>query len=326
MSHQIQIPKHSVSSLKLENVWSQRQTGDILNSYRLLLQHASVASLFLMKSKLTSLLSILSIAMILVLLGLIAAFKNADFLGLNMSNQNLRLSIFMLDQASESDWINLETQAKSLPDLKSFERLSKKMALEKIKTIFIQNPDLFVGLETDNPLPASLELVFDVRAGDSLEKFAQNFRIQPGVEQVAFDGELAKIFSSLGSALSGTSEWTFVGLIVLTIFLIATTVRLSMFHEGEQIEIMGLVGASSAFIQAPFVLSGALQALAGFILSGLTLWGMDISMREVFQQAGELGVSLSAISIVTLPILCTLAFVAVGAGVIGSYLSSRQIQ
>src|SRR5699024_189941 len=59
---------------------------------------------------------------------------------------------------------------------------------------------------------------------------------------------------------------------VTAVLLITTTIRLSAMSRRRETSIMRLVGASNLFIQLPFMLEGALAALAGAALSVGGLW------------------------------------------------------
>ncbi|MEE6274659.1 permease-like cell division protein FtsX [Georgenia wangjunii] len=59
---------------------------------------------------------------------------------------------------------------------------------------------------------------------------------------------------------------------VTAVLLITTTIRLSAMSRRRETSIMRLVGASNFFIQLPFMLEGALAALAGSLLAVGGLW------------------------------------------------------
>jgi cell division transport system permease protein len=72
------------------------------------------------------------------------------------------------------------------------------------------------------------------------------------------------------------------GLLVLvalaTAVLVSNTMRLAVYARREEIEIMKLVGATDAFVGAPFLLEGLLQgALAGG-LAALALLGLQAAL------------------------------------------------
>ena len=56
-------------------------------------------------------------------------------------------------------------------------------------------------------------------------------------------------------------------MIIAAILLISTTIRLSAMSREQETQIMRYVGASNLFIQAPFMIEGALAAVAGALLA-----------------------------------------------------------
>jgi cell division transport system permease protein len=65
-----------------------------------------------------------------------------------------------------------------------------------------------------------------------------------------------------------------------TFFIVGSTVKLALFARKDEVEIMQLVGASEALIQAPFVLEGMIQGFAGATISLVVLWIAYLLVRE----------------------------------------------
>ncbi|MCF4119810.1 permease-like cell division protein FtsX [Antribacter sp. KLBMP9083] len=61
-------------------------------------------------------------------------------------------------------------------------------------------------------------------------------------------------------------------MLLAAVLLITTTIRLSAVSRRKETEIMRLVGASNLFVQLPFLLEGALAAVAGSVLASGGLW------------------------------------------------------
>lgn len=75
-------------------------------------------------------------------------------------------------------------------------------------------------------------------------------------------------------------------MIVAAILLITTTIRLSAMSREKETSIMRLVGASSLFIQAPFMIEGALAAVLGALLAVGTLFaGVHLLVNGWLSQA-----------------------------------------
>ena len=74
-----------------------------------------------------------------------------------------------------------------------------------------------------------------------------------------------------------------------TFFIIGSTVKLAILARKEEIEIMQLVGASEAMIQAPFVLEGMIQGVTGAVLSIAVLWFMFRVLSDEIASLGLFG-------------------------------------
>ncbi|MGM0385969.1 MAG: permease-like cell division protein FtsX [Actinomycetota bacterium] len=93
-----------------------------------------------------------------------------------------------------------------------------------------------------------------------------------GVERVVDQREtLEPLFNILNRATMLSVGLGLV-MVVAAVLLITTTIRLSAMSRQRETSIMRLVGASNMFIQLPFMLEGALAALAGAALAVAGLW------------------------------------------------------
>ena len=56
-------------------------------------------------------------------------------------------------------------------------------------------------------------------------------------------------------------------LVGATLVIVSATLQLAIYARREEVEIQKLVGATDRFVQAPFLLEGALQGLAGAVVA-----------------------------------------------------------
>lgn len=108
--------------------------------------------------------------------------------------------------------------------------------------------------------PQKYQLVADVVSG------------RPGVEDVQDQQRLFdKLFSVLNKATLLAGGLAAV-MLLAAVLLITTTIRLSALSRRRETGIMRLVGASTFFIQLPFMLEGAIAATVGALLAVGGLW------------------------------------------------------
>jgi cell division transport system permease protein len=120
-------------------------------------------------------------------------------------------------------------------------------------TLTAQDMSASLRLQLNNP--ENFDVVSDVLVG------------RDGIEEVV---DQRDIFQPLFAVLGGAS-WIAAGLAAIMLataaLLITTTIRLSAVSRRKETSIMRLVGASNSFIQAPFLLEGAIAALVGSVLA-----------------------------------------------------------
>jgi len=144
--------------------------------------------------------------------------------------------------------------------------VSKDRALFRLRETFGQQ--MVAGLKT-NPLPASYEVTLEteVYEGDNFQALIDSLYKIAGVEDVGYVPsaipKLKLIFKIL----------TFLGLVmgllvmVATGFIIGNAIHVKIAERRNTFYIMRLVGASSGFIRAPYLVTGTIIGLLGGALS-----------------------------------------------------------
>jgi len=108
--------------------------------------------------------------------------------------------------------------------------------------------------------PQQYQVVADVVSG------------RPGVEEVEDQRRLFdQLFLVLNRATLLAGGLAAV-MLLAAVLLITTTIRLSALSRRRETGIMRLVGASTLFIQLPFMLEGAIAATVGAVLAAAGLW------------------------------------------------------
>jgi cell division transport system permease protein len=110
----------------------------------------------------------------------------------------------------------------------------------------------------------------------------------------------------------------------MVLFIVSNTIKLTIYARKDELELLGLVGATRFFIKAPFLIEGILQGALGSLLSMIALLGCYWAFLK---NAGNfLGVNPAAAGLSFLPIP-HLALILVGGvllGFIGSATSLRR--
>lgn len=195
--------------------------------------------------------------------------------GISSIQEKIDLSAYLKDDAPEAEVLNLQTELASFSEVQTVKYVSKDEALSRYKEQNKNNPKLLESLEgLENPLPASIEV--KVSDPQYIEKVAETFDKEPYknlVTKVSYKENkvvidrlvnATKFIQRIG--ILATSAFGIVSLII-----IFNTIRIAVFSQKNDIEIMKLVGATNWFIRGPFVLEGALYGIIGTIISMIGL-------------------------------------------------------
>ncbi len=196
---------------------------------------------------------------------------------LHTIEQKVDLSVTFKENIQQEyiDAIAAELEARS--DVESVRLVSSEEALENFKTRHQDDPLIEDSLQEleDNPLPASIYIV--ATEPQFYEKIAQALEAEkyvPYIEEINYDSSRS-VIDRLISLIDSIKNVTIVISIIfalLVILITFNTVRLAIYSFREEIDIMRLVGASSWFIQGPFIFETVLVAIVGVGLSNVILF------------------------------------------------------
>jgi len=162
----------------------------------------------------------------------------------------------------------------------SVEEVSPRAALDRLVRELGPAAESLRGLSED-PLPPSLEVRVPerMRAPESLRALAAELRGTPGVTGVDYGEQAVERLSAIARAMRWAGWVAFAVLVGATLIIVSATLQLAIYARREEVEIQKLVGATDRFVQAPFLLEGALQGLAGAVLAiaGLVLFRQTLS-------------------------------------------------
>lgn len=210
-------------------------------------------------------LAVAAAAMIAVSLTILGAFLlvavNAGQLMKNIES-TVEINVFLHEDA---DVRGIRNKLGGLSGIEEFIFVSKHQGLREFEQS-LGDSSLLSGLDGDNnPLPDS----FRVRAGhaDLVPVLARQIAEYPGVKKVRYGeewlGTLVKVTKWVNIISLGVGAL----LAAAAVFLIVTTIRLSVVAREEEVGIMKYLGASNWFVRCPFILEGMLVGFTGALVA-----------------------------------------------------------
>ena len=188
---------------------------------------------------------------------------------------SVKISAFVAyDHEEQSQMDMIQAKIKNIDSVVSVEFSSKDNEFDELMSTY-DDENARAALETyreDNPLHHAYYV--EVKEGDALESVAEQIAAIDGIETVNYGGESALMFVEALNSVQVGGAVLVLGLSALAIFLIANTIKLTIYARSNEIAIMRDVGATNGFIRAPFVVEGMIiGALGSLIPIALTVFG-----------------------------------------------------
>lgn len=238
----------------------------------------------------------------------------------DLEAENLFLA-YVDESYTEEEARALQPEIESVPNVAQVTFVTRAQAMD----------DWRAGRE-DNELLASLpdEVLRDrfeihVKDIEQMESAVKQVEGITGVVKTRAALDIAQGFVMVRNIAAGVAIVLVTILAVVSLFIIANTIKLATFYRREEIAIMKMCGATNAFIRWPFIVEGMILGLVGALVAFFLQWGVyELVERAVIQSNG---LSL----LVVLPFLSLapqflLVFIAAGLliGVVGSVLAIRK--
>jgi cell division transport system permease protein len=231
--------------------------------------------------------SIASIAVVAMTLLILGCFIVLNFNVTNLAKdikEQVQIVVRIKDNTDEQTREDLQKRLVLHPELEEVRFVSKSEAMERLKIKMGDQAYLLEGYteEDINPLRDSYEI--NMKVPENISQVAKEIEGYPGVGYVDYgEGIVEPLFQ-----FTGIVRWIgmafMVGLALTAIFLIAHTIRLTVFIRRREIQIMKYVGATNWFIRWPFIFEGLILGLVGAAVPVIII---QISYQAAVEWIGE---------------------------------------
>lgn len=215
--------------------------------------------------------AVMVITLTIILFSIIA---NATFSNTVQSiTDRIDISVYLKDTVTAKQRDQLVDKIKNLENVKSVDFVTKEEALELYKKQNADNPDLLQAVtQTDNPLPASLQIKpRDPNKIESIKVFLEKDDIKAlQSDKTSYSGDRKQAIDKIASATSFFRKAGVVGVVtfaVISMLIIFNTIQMAIFNRRDELTIMRLLGASTNFIRGPFIVESVLYGVVSGVLS-----------------------------------------------------------
>lgn len=219
------------------------------------------------RNRLFSLASIATIAACIFIFGVFYSIvMNFQYM-IKKAENEVCVTVFFDEGLSETDIRKLGDTIKSRVEVSNIHYTSAEEAWNNFKTdYFAEYPELAEGFKDDNPLvnSASYEVYLkDASMQSTLVTYLENL---DGIRQVNRSEATASSLASAARLVSYIAIAVIIILLAVSIFLITNTIVIGITVRKDEISIMKYIGATDAFVNAPFFVEGIVIGVIGAII------------------------------------------------------------
>ena len=248
---------------------------------------------------------------------------NIDYAATKLESQ-IEMMVYLEDGLSENIIDTMETEIRSINGVKSVEFISKNTALSNLEKNWGENSYLLEGLEGDNPLPDAFLITLSDPSDAS--GVALSVSSISNIEKVVYGKEELANLLNATYVMRMSSVVIILILLFISIFIIANTIKLTLYARRREIGIMKYVGATDWFVRMPFIIEGIVVGMIGAVVSTVILGVGYYYCSDLVknQMIGFMSISLIPFNQIILSMVILLIIVGVVIGAVGSLISVRK--
>lgn len=280
---------------------------------------------YLIKEGLRSIIShgLLSLTSIAVLVSCLLITGAAVLISLNVQSlissigDDNMITVYLDDSLSDIDAVKLGSTIEKVGNIEKCTFYSRDKAIEEYRD---KLGNLFVAVEEENPLQNAYHITL-TDLSQYKETIKQIEKID-GVDIVSDRSEIARLLTKLNNFVSMVSFWLIVVLMIVTLFIISNSIRMTVYSRRSEISIMKSVGATNAFVRLPFLIEAmTIGMLSGLISSGILLALYTPVLDMITSIVAMIKNSAIPVEDIWLPFMLTFMAVGIVIGLIGGFIS-----
>ena len=235
------------------------------------------------------------------------------------------IQVYINNDATDEEIQEIGTKIRALDGVNTVDFVSKEDALNQMKEKFKEKEYLLEGYEENNIFPASYVVTLtDLTLSSQVQGEINQL---DNIKKITSRDETVSTLIDLANGVKIVTGVILALLIIISIFIIANTIKLTVHARRKEISIMKYVGATNGFIRWPFVVEGIfIGILAGIISLGLVGGVYSVIAEKMvnteFMQV--IGMSLVSFSDMFSLIIAVYLILGIGIGVLGSVISMRK--
>lgn len=227
-----------------------------------------------------SLAAVLIMIACLILTGTVSLLAYNIDLSIRDLQQSSEIVVFIDEELTTREAKALGSQFERIDNIATIDFEDRDVALEKYREDLGEDAEILDSYDSSNN-PLRNSFIFTLADPAQAEQTIAEIEAVDGVANVRADEAVISKLVQVQRVFNIVALAMVVGLAVISVFIIANTVKLGMFARREEISIQKMVGATNWFIRWPFVIEGMVLGLLAGALAFFAEWGLYTELARI---------------------------------------------
>ena len=234
------------------------------------------------------------------------------------------IQVFIQKTATDAQMEQIGEQIQAIDGVNKVTFVSKEDALNQTKEKLKDKQALIAGWDESNPFKASyLVTLTDLKLSSQVQDEIKKI---DNIDSIQSRDETINGLVAIANGVRIVSALILTLLVLISIFIIGNTIKLTVHARRKEISIMKYVGATDSFIRWPFVIEGIIIGIVAALLSILVL-GIAYSLitnAAANSIISTMGIKLLSFTDMTTLLVIVYMVLGIGIGALGSSISMRK--
>ena len=235
------------------------------------------------------------------------------------------VQVFINNDATQEQIDEIGDKIRQIDGVSTVEYVSKDDALQQMKDRFGDKQDLLEGYEENNIFPASYVVTLtDLTKSQEVQDQILTF---DNIKKITSKDETVTTLINLANGIKIVTGVILVLLVIISIFIIANTIKLTVHARRKEISIMKYVGATNGFIRWPFIVEGMIIGVFASIISiAIVGFAYNIIAQKLISSEFMQVINMSLVTFGDMfnSIIFVYMLLGIGIGALGSVISMRK--
>ena len=266
--------------------------------------------------------SCITITLLIISIALIAS-SNVENMT-KLIREDFTIVAFIKLDTKDEDIKTIKKEIESYDNIESVTYQTKKEVANEMKDT---SADLagIIDSWSDDTNPLYNTFLIKVKNTDQITKTAKKIEGLDSIEKINYLQGMVESLMTVFKFIEKAMIVAMIALLLVTLFLINNTIKITIFSRKREIEIMRLVGASNMSIKQPFVIEGLCLGFLGSVIPVLvTIYGYSVLYKHFNGQLFSPFFKL----VPSEPFMYYIALILMGLGIVigmfGSYKAVRK--